>query len=100
MYRLVLAVSRAAAVDVGFDHTKLSDPALNIQAGSKYLAVVVKRAGGDLQRGLLRYGGRPTYPAGRILSCEDCLNRIPDERKKCPVELARSAQECLDKIHK
>jgi soluble lytic murein transglycosylase-like protein len=43
--RGLMQVTRAAAQDVGADWHRLDDPALNIEAGTAYLAMMIRRFG-------------------------------------------------------
>jgi soluble lytic murein transglycosylase-like protein len=71
----LMQLRQPAAKDAGYDHSQLTDPAKNVQAGSKYLAILVKRNGGDLFKALASYRGGQTGPtyARKVLDCARCL---------------------------
>jgi len=95
----LMGITAGAAKDVGFAHSSLADPGRNIAAGSAYLALRVGRAGGSVEKGLRGYGTGSTYPVEKILDCENCLKRIPDETRRCTTAHSANAQECLARIH-
>jgi len=100
----LMGVSRDAAREVRYDWTRDvgDNNEANIAAGSAYLRVRVKRAGGNLKQGMRGYGTGPTYPVEKILACEDCLKRMPPDISsgKCPPRQGADPQDCLNKIHK
>lgn len=72
---------------IHFEHSEMTDPAKNIQCGTYYLAMRIAREGGDLVKGLDKYGTGPGYSTN-ILACEKCLKANP-----------KKPQPCLDAIH-
>ena len=76
----LMGVGPNAAREAGCDYKDMFDPALNIQAGSKYLQMVIRRQGGDVAKGLYHYGTQATYPVGKILECEQCLLKCDGTR--------------------
>lgn len=70
-----------------FEHAEMTDPAKNIQCGTYYLDLRIKRAGGKLKEGLEGYGTGSGY-ADNIIECAACLKKA-----------ANDPQDCLDKIH-
>jgi len=76
-----------------YDHGELTDPAKNIQCGSYYVDLRIKRVGGDVKKGLEQFGTGPGY-ADNILTCETCMKAksqpgSPDELKPCLVDIHR-----------
>lgn len=59
-----------------FASVDLTDPAQNVCAGCKYLALMIKRAKGDVTKGLEKFGTGPGYAAS-ILAAEKALNAGP-----------------------
>lgn len=90
--RGLMQVRRPASIDAGVEYDYLFEPSLNIQAGSKYLEIRKRYPGvrGDLKKALQGYGTGSTYPADKILDCEQCL-------KTCS---PNGYQPCLELIHK
>jgi RHS repeat-associated protein len=86
----LMQVGPNAAREAGFDPKDMKDPAQNIQAGSKYLQIRIRRAGGDLRKALAGYGTQATYPVEQILDCEECL---------LSCEGSQDPQACLERIH-
>lgn len=72
---------------VHFGHSEMTDPIKNIECGSFYLGMRIKRAGGKLKEGLDGYGTGNGY-AENILACEKCLLGRPT-----------NSQDCLNQIH-
>lgn len=72
---------------VHYTHAEMTDPEKNIQCGSYYLGMRIKRAGGDVEKGLDGFGTGTGY-AKNILACETCLKAGPAK-----------PQDCLNAIH-
>ena len=70
----------------------LGDPALNIQAGTKYLANRIKKFGGKVREGLARYGTGLAY-ADSILKCEECL------KHEAAAPVGCKTSDCLQPLH-
>jgi len=56
----------------------MKDPAKNIQCGSYYLGLRIKRVKDDATAGLNGFGTGPGY-ADNILTCETCLKKAPPD---------------------
>lgn len=72
---------------VHFDYKDMTDAAKNIQCGSYYLDIRIKRAGGDAKKGIERYGTGSGY-ADNIIACETCLKgagvgKVADQLRPC-----------------
>ena len=80
-------VNHNTPVGVHFEHSDMTDPAKNVQCGTYYVCLRIKRAGGDVKKGLEGFGTGPGY-ADNILVCETCLQGGPGD-----------PQSCLDPIH-
>ena len=52
------------------------DPATNVDAGSRYLAILMKRFGNDVSKALLHYGDGTASYAPQILDCEKGLKAL------------------------
>lgn len=91
----LMQVTRAAVTDVNantpkgvhYIHSEMSDSAKNVQCGSYYLDIRIKRAGGDIKKGIERYGTGSGY-ADNLLACEACLKdlwdgKTPDQQTPC-----------------
>jgi len=86
-----MQVNKGAATQVGADHSKMTDPAAAVQAGSKYLAWCIKQAGGDVKLGVELYkwgvgvkaalasGTRGFTYAPAILASEKALRKNPSD---------------------
>lgn len=71
-----------------FSMADMKDPVLNIQCGSSYLQILLKRWNNDDITALNHFGTGPGY-SDNILKCEACLEAGDD-----------SEQTCLNAIHK
>jgi len=80
-------VNKNSPQGVHFEHSEMSDPARNIQCGTYYLDLRIKRAGGKLKEGLESYGTGVGY-ADDIIECEACLKKGTSPQ-----------QDCLDQVH-
>ena len=67
---------------VHYEHSEMTDPATNIQCGTYYLAIRIKWAKGNLKGGLEGFGTGSGY-ADKILACETCLTKKPDDAMTC-----------------
>ena len=74
----LMGVTEGAANDTGYDYSKLSDPATNIQAGSSYLQLRVDWKDGDVFSGISGYGTGSSY-ATSILQAEAALQMNPQD---------------------
>jgi len=81
----VADVNRNTPKGVHFEHSEMTDPALNIACGTYYLDLRIDRAG-TVKAGLNGFGTGPGY-ADNILTCEKC------------VPTAQDKQACLNRIH-
>lgn len=79
----MMQMTKAAIKDVNASlgqHAKhyteqdMSDSALNIQCGTLYLDIRIKRAGNDIKAGVNGYGTGNGY-VDNILACEACLKK-------------------------
>ncbi len=80
-------VNRNSPKGVHFTHGDMTDPALNIACGSRYLDLRIRAAGGDVRRGIESFGTGAGY-ATNILACADCLTKLKDgktedQRRPC-----------------
>jgi soluble lytic murein transglycosylase-like protein len=86
----LMQVTVAAVADVNantpkgihFEHSDMKDPAKNIQCGSYYLGLRIKRMKDNIAAGLNGFGTGPGY-ADDILKCETCLQKAPPDPQKC-----------------
>lgn len=81
-------VNHNTPVGVHFNYSEMTDPAKNIACATYYLAIRIKRAGGDVRKGIAGYGTGQVY-ADKVLGCEACLRSTSTD-----------AQRCLDIIHR
>jgi soluble lytic murein transglycosylase-like protein len=96
----LMQITRAAVDDVNantpkgthFDHSDMSDPAQNVQCGSYYLELRIKRVGGDVKKGIERFGTGSGY-ADNLLACEACMK---GQQPPCSADQLRP---CLFAIH-
>ncbi|MFZ6750090.1 transglycosylase SLT domain-containing protein [Undibacterium sp. Ren11W] len=65
-----------------FSHSDMTDAEKNIQCGSYYLGLRIKRAGNVVKQGLEDYGTGAGY-ATNILACEKCLKGNPANPQLC-----------------
>jgi soluble lytic murein transglycosylase-like protein len=73
-----MMVTKGAAKEAGYKYADVkNDPAINIQAGTKYLQIRIDRAGGNLLNGLNGYGTGAGY-GNNIIKCEQSLIRNPE----------------------
>ncbi len=72
----------------GYNHGDMTDPAQNIQVGTKYVDILNKRNGGKLAAALDKFGTGPGYSKG-IIQCSLCM-KADDTHPFV----------CLHKIHK
>jgi RHS repeat-associated protein len=68
----LLQMTDGACTDAGCDHSKMTDPAEAIRCGSKYIGIRVKRAKGNVTKGLDGFGTGPGYGKA-IQDCAKCL---------------------------
>jgi RHS repeat-associated protein len=80
--RGLMQMTKAASKDVGANHSDLYNPEKNIKAGTSYLALRVKWAGGDITKGLEGYGTGKGYADG-IIKCEECLKLNCGDNQSC-----------------
>ncbi len=96
----LMQVTKAAVQDVNantpkgvhYTHATMTDPAQNIQCGSYYVDIRIKRAGGDKTKGIERYGTGSGY-ADNLLACETCM------QGQQPPNTADQLKPCLFAIH-
>jgi hypothetical protein len=84
----VTEVNKNTPSDVHFEHSEMTDAAKNVDCGSRYLALRIKWAKGDVTKGLEGFGTGAGY-ADALLVCEGCLGKAPAD-----------ATTCLNKIHR
>jgi hypothetical protein len=80
----LMQMTKAAAKDAGYPHTLMTDPSINIKAGSKYIKLRLKWSNGDINRALNGYGTGDGYSVDILRAekclkdsgCESCLNSI------------------------
>lgn len=74
-----------------YNHDDMTNPELNVEVGTTYLDVFMKRFGQKLERALDAYGtGSPYHKS--IIDCSDCIKALKDGTS--------NPTECLLKIHK
>jgi soluble lytic murein transglycosylase-like protein len=81
-------VNNNTSKGVHFEHNEMTDPAKNIQCGTYYLDLRIKKAKDDTARGVDGFGTGRGY-SKNILECEKCLKSEP-----------KNKNDCLFKIHK
>lgn len=86
-------VNRHTAKGVHFTYAEMTDSAKNIQCGSYYLDIRIKRAGDDVKKGIERFGTGSGY-ADNLLACEACLKDLWVKKS------ADQQRPCLYAIHK
>jgi hypothetical protein len=62
------------AFGASFQRSDMKDAVKNIQCGTYYLRLRLKRVKNDVKRALAGYGEGPTY-ADSILNCEKCVQQ-------------------------
>ena len=96
----LMQVTKDAVTDVNantpkgvhYTHPTMTDPATNIQCGSYYVDIRIKRAGGDVKKGIERFGTGSGY-ADNLLACEACMGR------QQPPSTSAQLKPCLFAIH-
>jgi len=56
-----------------YDHDDMTDPALNIEVGTTYLDILIKRNKNKLETALAKYGTGSAY-ADSIITCAKCVS--------------------------
>lgn len=79
-------VNKAAPKAEQFKHSDMTDGATNVRAGTRYMDLRIKWAGGDVSKGLNGYGTGAGY-SDNITKCEACIQG------------GSATQGCLNKIH-
>jgi hypothetical protein len=69
-------------VGIHFDHSSMTDAEKNIQCGTYYLGLRIKRAGNDVTKGLDRFGTGTGY-SKNLFACEKCLKAGPADPQTC-----------------
>ena len=77
---------------VHFDYGDMGDASKNVQCGTYYVDMRIKRSGGDMKKGLERFGTGSGY-ADNLLACESCM------KGKQPPNTADQLTPCLFAIH-
>src|SRR5579859_65122 len=93
--RGLLGVTDGAATDAGYNWDDLGNPALNIDAGSKYLGMRIHWARGNVWSGLWGYGTHTKFYVNSLLKCEKCL--ISHAATKATDEC--KTKDCLEPLH-
>ncbi len=96
----LMQITHAAVADVNantpkgthYSYSQMSDPAQNIQCGTYYLSLRIKRAGSDVAKGIERLGTGSGY-AENLLAAEACMKR------QQPPSSADQLKPCLFAIH-
>ena len=91
----VADVARNDSGQKGITHSDMTDAGKNVRAGSSYLGMRIKRAGGDVTKGLNGFGTGAGYSVN-ILECEKCLKKMAETSQSACAD----PKKCLDKIHK
>jgi RHS repeat-associated protein len=86
----LMAMTKDAASDAGFESGDMKDSAKNIAAGTAYLKLRIKWAKGSIEDGIRGFGTGKTYPVQKVLDCEKCLKN----------EGCGNPQACLDLVHR
>ncbi len=89
----VTDVNASTPAGVHYTHADMTDPAKNIQCGSYYVDIRIKRVGGDVKKGIERFGTGSGY-ADNLLTCEICMKR------QQPPSTDDQLKPCLFAIHK
>jgi len=90
----LMQITERASKDVGYDHKKMKDPCINIEAGTTYLDKSVNYAKGNIENGVNKYYyGKGSNYYRSIENCEKCLK---NESDKC----CKAANKCFKGIHK
>lgn len=88
-------------VNLGYDYTvynydSWSDPSFNIEVATQFLRYVYnQREHQNLERALRKYGTGASYPAPKIIDCENCLK---DQDARSNVQCS-NPYTCLKRIH-
>jgi soluble lytic murein transglycosylase-like protein len=88
-------VNANTPVGIHYEYPDMLDGAKNIQCGTYYLDMMVKRAGGDLTAGLNHYGTGPGY-ADNLLTAAAALQAAKDPQGNIDPAQAKA---CLAQIH-
>jgi hypothetical protein len=96
----LMQITRAAVDDVNantpkgthYNHSDMSEADQNIQCGSYYLDLRIKRVGGDVKKGIERFGTGSGY-ADNLLAGEACM------KGQQPPSTADQLKPCLFAIH-
>jgi soluble lytic murein transglycosylase-like protein len=83
----VKQVNDSTPKGIHFDHSEMTDPAKNIDCGTRYLKIRIDWAKGDVTKGLEGFGTGAGY-AANILECETCSKNT-----------ANNTDDCLKAIH-
>jgi RHS repeat-associated protein len=75
----LMQMTRAAASQVGFSHSQMTDPAKNVQAGTSYMKYWIDRKHGDVAQGLTYYGDRTANYAAPIIKAAEALRLHPEK---------------------
>jgi soluble lytic murein transglycosylase-like protein len=84
----LMMMTKAAAKDVGADHSKMKDPIANMRAGTEYLKLRIRWVGGDLSKGLDGYGTGPGY-SENILEAARMLKEIRSDPTADPLKILK-----------
>jgi len=88
-------VNANTPVGIHYQYEDMLDGAKNIQCGTYYLDMMVKRAGGNLTAGLDNYGTGPGY-AANLLTAAAALKAAKDPTGQIDPAQAKA---CLAQIH-
>jgi RHS repeat-associated protein len=80
--RGLLQITKGAAQDAGYNYDDLFNASTNIKAGTTYLGIRIRWAGGSLMGGLNGYGTGTGY-ADNILKCAECLDDACGDPYQC-----------------
>jgi len=75
----LMQMTRAAASQVGFSHSQMTDPAKNVQAGTSYMKYWIDGKHGDVAQGLTYYGDRTANYAAPIIKAAEALRLHPEK---------------------
>ena len=84
----LLMMTKGAAKDIGAVHSEMRDPVANVRAGTEYLKLRIKWAGGDLSKGLNGYGTGPGYSSS-ILEAARLLKASRSDPTADPLKIRK-----------
>lgn len=77
----LMQLTKGAVVEVNrvrktsYSHDDMTDPAKNIEVGSTYVDILMKRSGSSLERALNKFGTGSGY-SDSIIACSKCMGNM------------------------